>query len=184
MIDIHSHPICVSIAPARLIEFYTRLLTRRAFRLTEPNGRIGHAEIKIGPATVMWRTSFRKHASADLARSRKPPFRFSDRADVDKGSRGRQRPVPRSFSLWEPVYGKRSGKVRDPFGHEWLLVVIGDRDAGRNAAPIYALFMSSAQQRPVERQDIAVPLGLVPTGLPDGSHRCRIIEAHPSSWPK
>src|SRR5580693_6433757 len=36
------------------IEFYSRAFdAKEQFRLTEPNGRIGHAEIKIGSYTVM-----------------------------------------------------------------------------------------------------------------------------------
>src|SRR5262245_23075721 len=36
------------------IEFYKKAFGgEELFRLTEPSGRIGHAEVKIGPATIM-----------------------------------------------------------------------------------------------------------------------------------
>jgi PhnB protein len=36
------------------IDFYSRAFgAKELYRLTEPSGRIGHAEIKIGPATLM-----------------------------------------------------------------------------------------------------------------------------------
>ena len=39
---------------ARAIEFYTEAFgAEEQFRLTEPSGRIGHAELKLGPATIM-----------------------------------------------------------------------------------------------------------------------------------
>jgi PhnB protein len=39
---------------AEAIDFYARAFdAKESFRLTEPSGRIGHAEIKIGPTAVM-----------------------------------------------------------------------------------------------------------------------------------
>ena len=39
---------------AKAIDFYTRAFgARERFRLTEPNGRVGHAELEIGPAVLM-----------------------------------------------------------------------------------------------------------------------------------
>ena len=39
---------------AEAIDFYARAFgAKESFRLTEPGGRIGHAEIRIGPATLM-----------------------------------------------------------------------------------------------------------------------------------
>jgi uncharacterized glyoxalase superfamily protein PhnB len=39
---------------AEAIDFYSRAFdARELFRLTEPSGRIGHAEVRIGPTTVM-----------------------------------------------------------------------------------------------------------------------------------
>ena len=39
---------------AEAIDFYARAFdAKELFRLAEPSGRIGHAELKIGPTTVM-----------------------------------------------------------------------------------------------------------------------------------
>ena len=44
------------------IEFYARAFdAKEQFRLTEPSGRIGHAEIKIGPATLMLSDEYPEH---------------------------------------------------------------------------------------------------------------------------
>jgi len=50
--------LCVKDAGAA-IEFYKRAFgATELFRLTEPSGRIGHAEIKLGPATLMLSDEF------------------------------------------------------------------------------------------------------------------------------
>ncbi|MBB5463011.1 glyoxalase/bleomycin resistance/extradiol dioxygenase family protein [Paraburkholderia sp. Cpub6] len=47
---------------ARAIEFYAQAFGGvEQFRLTEPGGRIGHAEVKIGPATVMLSDEYPEH---------------------------------------------------------------------------------------------------------------------------
>src|SRR5271170_5503807 len=44
------------------ISFYARAFdSKELFRLTEPSGRIGHAEIKVGPATVMLADEYPEH---------------------------------------------------------------------------------------------------------------------------
>jgi len=109
---------------AEAIDFYSRAFdAKEQFRLTDPSGRIGHAEIKIGSATVMLAdenpeggirgprslggTSFSIHLHVGDV----------DRAYAQALSAGATivRPLQNQF------YGERSGTVRDPFGHEWLL---------------------------------------------------------------
>jgi uncharacterized glyoxalase superfamily protein PhnB len=52
--------LCVSDA-ASAIEFYQRAFgVKEKFRLTEPSGRIGHAELEFGPMTVMLSTPLQK----------------------------------------------------------------------------------------------------------------------------
>jgi uncharacterized glyoxalase superfamily protein PhnB len=111
-------------AAAEAIDFYSRAFdAKEQFRLTEPSGRIGHAEIKIGSATVMLAdenpeggirgprslggTSFSIHLHVGDV----------DQAYAQALSAGATivRPLQNQF------YGERSGTVRDPFGHEWLL---------------------------------------------------------------
>jgi uncharacterized glyoxalase superfamily protein PhnB len=55
MVDIHEvYPYLRVHDAAAAIAFYTRAFgATELFRLTEPSGRIGHAEIKSGPATIM-----------------------------------------------------------------------------------------------------------------------------------
>jgi uncharacterized glyoxalase superfamily protein PhnB len=109
---------------AAAIAFYGRAFgATEQFRLTEPGGRIGHAELKIGAATLMLSdeypdrgvhgprslggTSFAMHLHvADV------DAMFASAVDAGAAV---VRPLQDQF------YGERSATVRDPFGHEWLL---------------------------------------------------------------
>jgi PhnB protein len=106
------------------IEFYARAFgATELFRLTEPSGRIGHAEIKIGPATIMLADEYPEMdirgpkalggTSVAMHLHVTEVDRFFARA-VEAGATV-VRPLQDQF------YGERSGTVRDPFGHEWLL---------------------------------------------------------------
>jgi uncharacterized glyoxalase superfamily protein PhnB len=109
---------------AQAIDFYRRAFgAKELFRLTEPSGRIGHAEIKIGHTTLMLSdeypelgirgplalggTSFAIHLHVDRVDA-------VMRQAIEAGATTVRQAADHS-------YGERSGMVRDPFGHEWLL---------------------------------------------------------------
>jgi PhnB protein len=106
------------------IEFYARAFgAEELFRLSEPSGRIGHAEIKIGPATIMLSDEYPEHGI-------KGPrtlggTTFSIHLHVEDVDRMFEQAVGAGATVLRPLmdqfYGERSGTVRDPFGHEWLL---------------------------------------------------------------
>ena len=109
---------------AEAIGFYSRAFdAKEQFRLTEPNGRIGHAEIKIGSATVMLSDEYPDRGIRGPRSLGGTTFSIHLHVgDVDQSyaqaiSAGATvvRPLQNQF------YGERSGTVRDPFGHEWLL---------------------------------------------------------------
>lgn len=106
------------------IDFYARAFgARELFRLTEPSGRIGHAEIKIGPATVMLSDEYPEHGiSGPLALGGTTFAMHLHTEDVDSAF---EQAVQAGATVLRPLedqfYGERSGTVRDPFGHEWLL---------------------------------------------------------------
>ncbi len=109
---------------ARAIAFYKRAFSaEELFRLTEPTGRIGHAELKIGPATVMLSDEYPEYGFRGPQALGGTTFAIHlhvDNADalmrqaVDAGAT-----VAREMA--DQFYGERSGLIRDPFGHEWLL---------------------------------------------------------------
>ena len=106
------------------IEFYERAFgAKELFRLQEPSGRIGHAEIKIGPATVMLADEFPEH---DIRGPRSlGGTTFSIHLHVDDVDAAFERAVKAGATVVRPLqnqfYGERSASLRDPFGHEWLL---------------------------------------------------------------
>jgi len=109
---------------AEAIDFYSRAFdAKEQFRLTEPSGRIGHAEIKIGSATVML-------ADENLKGGIRGPrslggTSFSIHLHVGDVDRAYAQALSAGATIVRPLqnqfYGERSGTVRDPFGHEWLL---------------------------------------------------------------
>ena len=109
---------------AKAIDFYTRAFgARERFRLTEPNGRVGHAELEIGPAVLMLSDEYPEY---DLKGPQSlGATTFSMHLHVDNADAAMQRAVDAGATqLRAPTdqfYGERGGTLRDPFGHEWLI---------------------------------------------------------------
>lgn len=109
---------------ARAITFYERAFgATEKFRLTEPSGRVGHAELRFGPATVMLSDEFPEYGIRGPAEG--SPVTSSMHLHVDDCDAAMARAVEAGATVIRPAtdqfYGERSGAVRDPFGHEWLL---------------------------------------------------------------
>jgi uncharacterized glyoxalase superfamily protein PhnB len=109
---------------AEAIDFYARAFGAvELFRLTEPSGRIGHAEIRIGPAIIMLADAFPEYCIDAPAASGTVGFRLHLHvANVDQMF---ERAVSAGAAVIRPLqdqfYGERTASVRDPFGHAWLL---------------------------------------------------------------
>ncbi len=109
---------------AAAIDFYTSAFgAEELFRLTEPSGRIGHAELRIGPATVMLSEEFPESGiTGPRALGGTTVSMHLHVADVDAAfAQAVQAGATILRPLKDQFYGERSGTVRDPFGHEWLL---------------------------------------------------------------
>jgi uncharacterized glyoxalase superfamily protein PhnB len=107
---------------SKAIDFYREAFgAKEKFRLTEPSGRIGHAELELGGTTLMLSDEFPElgiqgpkaigGTSATL------------HLHVDDADEMIRRAVAAGAEIVrEPqdhFYGERSGTLRDPFGHEW-----------------------------------------------------------------
>lgn len=109
---------------AKAIDFYTRAFgAREKFRLAEPGGRIGHAELDFGGTTIMLADAFPEYGLRD-------PKALGGTAvtmhlHVDNADAAVRRAVEAGATLErEPsdaFYGERGGSVFDPFGHRWLI---------------------------------------------------------------
>ena len=107
---------------ARVIEFYTSVFgAAEKFRLAEPSGRIGHAELDFGGTTLMLADEFPEYGirgPLTLGGVSATMHLHVDDADavvrraVEAGAEIESEPQ-------DQFYGERSGSFRDPFGHRW-----------------------------------------------------------------
>jgi len=107
---------------AAAIAFYGQAFgARELFRLSEPNGRIGHAELAIGNATLMLSDEYPEHDI--LGPQSLGGTGTSIHLHVANTDTVADRAVAAGATLVrEPMdqfYGERSCSIRDPFGHEW-----------------------------------------------------------------
>jgi PhnB protein len=108
----------------KAIDFYRRAFgAEELFRLTEPGGRIGHAEIRIGATTLMLSEEYPEMGI--VGPQALGGTTFSVHLHVDDADAWIARAVEAGATVLRPAadafYGERSGTVRDPFGHEWML---------------------------------------------------------------
>ena len=109
---------------AAAIAFYENAFgARELSRLQEPGGRIGHAEVRIGPTTLMLADEYPEHGI--VGPRTLGGTTFSLHLHTDDVDAAFERAVQAGATVVRPLadqfYGERSGMVRDPFGHEWLL---------------------------------------------------------------
>lgn len=115
--------LCVQDA-ARAIDFYVGAFgATEKFRLTEPSGRVGHAELDFGGTTVMLCDEYPEYG----LRGPQPgaPSSVTIHLHVDDADAAIERAVAAGARLDRPpsdaFYGERGGSVFDPFGHRWLI---------------------------------------------------------------
>ena len=115
--------LCVKNA-GKAIDFYkTAFGAIEKFRLTEPSGRIGHAELLFGKDTLMLADEFPEMGF--LAPAPECPRTFVIHLHVDNADQGIESAIKAGAKLvrsaQDQFYGERSGTVRDPFGYDWML---------------------------------------------------------------
>jgi PhnB protein len=107
---------------AQAIEFYNKAFdAREKFRLTEPSGRVGHAELDFCGTTLMLCDEFPEYGI------RGPQIEAGTcvtiHLHVDNADETIRRAVAAGAKLEmkprDQFYGERSGVIRDPFGHRW-----------------------------------------------------------------
>ncbi len=108
---------------ARAIEFYRKAFrAKERARMAHPDGRVVHAEIKIGNSIIMLADEFPEMSEVLSPQSRggSTAFLYLYVKDVDRVF---ARATKAGATVLRPVkdqfYGDRSGAVKDPFGHVW-----------------------------------------------------------------
>jgi uncharacterized glyoxalase superfamily protein PhnB len=107
---------------AKAIDFYSKAFgAKEKFRLTEPSGRIGHAELDFDGTTLMLADEFPEYGLPGPQTLGGTPVTIH--LHVDNADEVIRRAVAHGAEiLMEPkdqFYGERSGSIRDPFGHRW-----------------------------------------------------------------
>ncbi|HEX9941497.1 MAG TPA: VOC family protein [Thermoanaerobaculia bacterium] len=107
---------------ASALEFYHQAFgARETLRLTDPGGRIGHAEIRIGDAPLMLADEHPEFGILSAQTLGSSPVGIA--LEVDDVDAVVRQAVAAGAKLKRPVedqfYGERSGQVEDPFGYVW-----------------------------------------------------------------
>ena len=107
---------------ARALDFYKRAFgAKEMVRMDAPNGKIGHAEIKIGDSIVMLADEMPgagARSPQSLGGTTCAVFLYVDNVDavftqaVSAGAHV-------EAALADMFWGDRYGRLKDPFGHSW-----------------------------------------------------------------
>ncbi len=111
---------------AKAIDYYKKVFgATETVRMNGPDGKVGHAELKIGNSHIMLADENPSmgagHTSADTVGG-SPVSLYVYLPDVDDVVK---RATTEGAKLLKPVqdqfYGDRSGFIQDPFGHLWSI---------------------------------------------------------------
>jgi PhnB protein len=108
----------------RAIDFYVRAFGAvERYRIVEPGGKIGHAEIAIGDAIVALSDEYPEYGALSPASIGGSPMKLL--LKVDDCDAVVRRAIEFGATELRPVkdqfYGDRSGAVIDPFGFTWTI---------------------------------------------------------------
>jgi len=109
---------------ARAIEFYKRAFgAQEKFRMAGPDGRLAHADLKIGDSMIMLAEEMPGsdcRAPQTLNGTTVSVFLYVN--DVDSVyNQAIQAGATQTMAPQDMFWGDRFGKLSDPFGHSWAL---------------------------------------------------------------
>jgi PhnB protein len=135
--------LCIKDA-ARAIDFYKQAFgATELFRLAEPNGKVGHAELQIGSAVIMLAD---EHPEMGFFSPQTiggtPVLLHLYVEDVDAlAKRAEAAGITVTRPIEDQFYGDRGGKFTDPFGHIWWLAThkedVSPAEMKKRAAALY-----------------------------------------------
>jgi PhnB protein len=106
------------------IDFYREAFgAKEISRLTEPSGKVGHAELQIGDAILALSDEYPDYGTLSPQTIGGSPVKIHlDVTDVDAFA---ERALKAGATLVRPIedqfYGDRSGQLADPFGYTWIV---------------------------------------------------------------
>ena len=109
---------------AAAIAFYeSAFAAKEKFRLTEPGGRVGHAELDFDGATLMLADEFPEFNLRSPRHVGGTPV--SLHLHVESADEVIERATKAGATLEraasDQFFGERSGAIIDPFGHRWII---------------------------------------------------------------
>jgi len=120
----HITPYLVIQGAAAAIDFYKKVFgATELFRMAQPDGRVGHAELKIGDSVFMLADEFPEMQVVGPKTLGNTPVGlhvYVEDADATFNhalSLGAKVKKP----MADQFYGDRSGTIEDPFGHKWTI---------------------------------------------------------------
>lgn len=140
---------------SRAIDFYTRALgAKEIMRMDGPQGKIGHAELKIGDSIIMLSDEMPQAATKSpqsLGGTTGSIFLYVENADaafdqaVAAGAKSVMRPT-------DMFWGDRFGSFTDPFGHSWSVAThkedVAPEEMKKRAKDAMAKMAQQAQHQP------------------------------------
>ena len=109
---------------AGAIDFYKKIFgATELMRFPQPDGRVGHAELKIGDSHVMLADEFPEmNAVSPQTLGNTPVHLLLYVPDADATFK---HALANGAKVLKPMqdqfYGDRTGTVEDPFGHKWTI---------------------------------------------------------------
>lgn len=108
----------------KAIDYYKKIFgATELFRMNGPDGKVGHAELKIGNSRFMLADENPSMTQGQMSAATigaSPVSLYVYLPDVDRVV---ERAAAEGAKILKPVedqfYGDRSGFIRDPFGHLW-----------------------------------------------------------------
>jgi len=106
---------------ARAIDFYKKAFRAKEIMRLEHNGKIGHAEIKVGNSRIMLADEFPDmDARGPKSIGGSPVSIHLYVKDADKTfAKAVKAGAKVKHPLEDKFYGDRTGSVEDPYGHIW-----------------------------------------------------------------
>ena len=106
------------------LEFYKKAFEAiEVMRMPTPDGKIGHAEIKIGDSHIMLADEFPERGFRGPKALGGTPVGIM--VYVENVDETVSKAVAAKAKILQPVknqfYGDRSGQIEDPFGHSWYI---------------------------------------------------------------
>lgn len=127
---------------ARAIDFYKQVFgAEEKVRMPSPDGKISHAELKIGDSIIFLNDPMGPGAADTPGAPQIYLFLYVENADK-VFTRAVAAGAKIDMALEDQFWGDRFGRITDPFGHQWGIAThvedVAPEEIGKRAAAFFA----------------------------------------------